>query len=116
MIPVRTSNPQIKLKTQEIVYDVGPISNHCRRPLRRHILFLKNDYYRLFKRTTEPHSRSVLVMHSNSDQHISSQNMLQIEVYITIHCVTNCKQSKSTQADRKRHLADLKQYKLRAVN
>ena len=41
MIPGNMSISQIKMRTHKIAHDVGPISNHCRRTLHRHISFFK---------------------------------------------------------------------------
>ena len=37
------SNPQIKLRPHKLAYDVGSISNHCRRTLLRYSLFFKKS-------------------------------------------------------------------------
>ena len=55
-------------------------------------------------------------MHSNTDQHIPSQNMLKFYVYIAVRYVTCCKPCKSTQDDRSTQLAYLKLTMLRAGN
>jgi len=63
-----------------------------------HIFNVLCCYCCISKQETELYSRSVLFLHSNTDQHITSQNMLQFQVYFSLRWVMNCKPQNSTQA------------------
>jgi len=59
----------------------------------------------LLIQTNNSISRSVLLVHCNTDQYIPSQNMLQFQVYITVHYV-KCKTYYRTEAGGKGKLPD----------
>ena len=67
---------QIKFRTRKMVYDVGPISNHWRRPFYRHFRrFMMHVTVHPNKQQGQIHVQSVLVS-SNADEHIPSQDTL----------------------------------------